>query len=324
MSECITAGEPLVLFIANEKGALSEVRHYTRYMAGADVNVSVGVSRLGHSVSFLTQVGKDPFGIFFHEFLAKENIDTQYVLTSPNHPTGFMLKALSDNGQPETFYFRKGSAASRLTKDKVDQIDFTNAKILHLGGILAGLSEDGYQTTLALIEKAHEHGLQITFDPNLRPVIWESEAKMIKRTNEIACLCDVVIPNAKEAKILTGEDEKEKAADFYLSKGVQQVIINLVENGAYSKKKLSDGTFEEITVPRFEVKHMVDRVGAGDGFVAGIVSAMLENLEGKDVLLRGNAICSIQMQHLGDNDGLPTKQELTQFMESSQLETVHL
>ncbi|GER65913.1 2-keto-3-deoxygluconate kinase [Weizmannia acidilactici] len=320
MSELITAGEPLILFIADEKGPLSSVRHYTRYMAGAEVNVSVGVSRLGHSVSFLTQIGEDPFGVYVKNFLNKENIGTQYVFSTPKYPTGFMLKGLSDIGDPETFYFRKGSAASKLTRAYVDQVDFSGAKILHLGGILAGLSESSYEATLALIEKAREYGLTITFDPNLRPVIWDSEEQMIKRTNEIACLCDVVIPNAKEGRILTGENEKEKVAAFYLSKGVHQVIINLVEEGSYTKKRTADGSFSETAAPKYEVKNLIDRVGAGDGFVSGILSGMLENLDDQATLMRGNAICSIQMQSLGDNDGLPTREELDAFMKSAVLE----
>ncbi|GER73206.1 sugar kinase [Weizmannia acidilactici] len=320
MSELITAGEPLILFIADEKGPLSSVRHYTRYMAGAEVNVSVGVSRLGHSVSFLTQIGEDPFGVYVKNFLNKESIGTQYVFSTPKYPTGFMLKGLSDIGDPETFYFRKGSAASKLTRAYVDQVDFSGAKILHLGGILAGLSESSYEATLALIEKAREYGLTITFDPNLRPVIWDSEEQMIKRTNEIACLCDVVIPNAKEGRILTGENEKEKVAAFYLSKGVHQVIINLVEEGSYTKKRTADGSFSETAAPKYEVKNLIDRVGAGDGFVSGILSGMLENLDDQATLMRGNAICSIQMQSLGDNDGLPTREELDAFMKSAVLE----
>ncbi|MCI1575103.1 MAG: sugar kinase [Weizmannia coagulans] len=319
MSEIITAGEPLVLFIADEKGPLHAVRHYTRYMAGADVNVSVGVSRLGHTVSFLTQIGEDPFGVYVKNFLNNENIDTTYVFSTPTYPTGFMLKGLSEIGDPETVYFRKNSAASKLTKEAVRQVDFSEAKILHLDGILAGLSESGYETTLALIEKARKYGLTITFDPNLRPVIWESEEKMMERTNEIACLCDVVMPNAKEAQILTGEHEKEKMADFYLSRGVRQVIINLVEKGSYSKKKLEDGSFAEAAVPKYEVKHLVDRIGAGDGFVSGILAGMLEQLDDQALLMQGNAICSIQMQSLGDNDGLPTRAALDAFMKSAAL-----
>lgn len=319
MSELITAGEPMALFIADEKGPLSSVKHYTRYIAGADVNVSVGVSRLGHSVTFLTQVGEDPFGTMITDFLRKENIDTSAVLTTKEWPTGFMLKGRSDDGSPETFYFRKGSASSKIMENSVGKVDFSGARILHLGGILAGLSDEGYQTTLALIKKARANGLKITFDPNLRPTIWDSEEEMIRRTNEIAFLCDVVAPNVKEGRRLTGETEKEKMADFYLEKGVKQVIINLVDVGSYTKKKEEDGSYSETFAPNFMTKEIIDRVGAGDGFVSGVVSAMLEGLSDYDTLLRGNAIGSIQMQNIGDNEGLPTREELDTFIKKTEL-----
>ncbi|MCQ2009474.1 sugar kinase [Sporolactobacillus sp. STSJ-5] len=319
MGELITAGEPMVLFIADDKGPLNTVQHYTRYSAGADVNVSVGVARLAHTVTLLTQIGNDPFGTFICDYLKKEKIDTAAVQMNNEWPTGFMLKGLSDDGQPETFYFRKGSASSRIDKDSVEKINFSGAKILHLGGILAGLSETAYQTTLALIRRARDKQLKITFDPNLRPTIWNSEKQMIQRTNEIACLCDVVMPNVKEARILTGETEKEKMADYYLEKGVKQVIINLVDDGSYTKKIGVDHSYTETFAPNFITKNIVDRVGAGDAFVSGVVSAMLEGLSDYETLLRGNAIGAIQMQHLGDNDGLPTREKLDAFMNETKL-----
>lgn len=319
MSELIAAGEPMILFVADEKGPLSKVRHYTQHIAGADVNVSVGVSRLDHTVTFLTQIGEDPFGEAICEFLTKEKIDISAVLKTKEWKTGFMLKGRADNGSPDTFYFRKESASSKIMADSVNKIDFSDAKILHLGGILAGLSESAYKTTLELIKKARESELTITFDPNLRPTIWQSEEEMIRRTNEIAFLCDVVAPNVKEGRILSGETEKEKMADFFLNKGVKQVIINLVDAGSYTKKRRADGNYSETFVPAFVTGKILDRVGAGDGFISGVVSAKLEGLSDYETLLRGNAIGSIQMQNIGDNEGLPIKEELDTFIKNTKM-----
>lgn len=230
-----------------------------------------------------------------------------------------MLKGLADNGHPETDYYRKGSAASHIDTKKLAFLDFADTKILHLGGILAGLSNEGYQATLKLIELARKHDVQIIFDPNLRPTIWDSEALMIKRTNEIANLCDVVLPNIKEGRILTGKTSVEEIADYYLENSksrIQQVIVNLVDDGSYSKHRRSDGNYQTERIVANKIPRIIDRVGAGDGFVAGVVSAKLENLNDRDCLKRGSAIGAIQMQNIGDNEGLPHKEELETFFDS--------
>ena len=74
MCEVLTIGEPMVMFLADTKQPLSQVDHFTKMIAGAELNVAMGLSRLGHSVSYMTQVGEDPFGEYIKDFLKKEQI----------------------------------------------------------------------------------------------------------------------------------------------------------------------------------------------------------------------------------------------------------
>ncbi|KRM06272.1 2-dehydro-3-deoxygluconokinase [Liquorilactobacillus ghanensis DSM 18630] len=323
MTELITAGEPMGLFIAQDKGPLKQVKHFSSRIAGADLNVAIGVARLNHTVKFISRIGEDTFGDQIKDLLQKEKIDLSGLQINSEWKTGFMLKGLADNGRPETDYYRKGSAASHLDIDKLADLDFSDTKILHLGGILAGLSEEGYQATLKLIEMARKNDVQITFDPNLRPTIWDSEDLMIKRTNEIANLCDVMMPNIKEGRILTGKTAVEDIVDYYLqnkNSQIQQVIVNLVDDGSYSKHRQPDGSYQTERVAAIKIPKIIDRIGAGDGFVAGVVSAKLEELSDRDCLRRGSAIGAIQMQNIGDNEGLPNKAELTKFMTENQVD----
>ena len=68
------------------------------------------------------------------------------------------------------------------------------------------------------------------------------------------------------------------------------------------------------TVPGFKVEKVVDTVGAGDGFAVGVISGILEGLSIRDSVRRGNAIGAIQVTHRGDNEGLPTREELSGFL----------
>ena len=79
MCEVLTIGEPMVMFLADTKQPLSQVDHFTKMIAGAELNVAMGLSRLGHSVSYMTQVGEDPFGEYIKDFLKKEQIDKSYI-----------------------------------------------------------------------------------------------------------------------------------------------------------------------------------------------------------------------------------------------------
>lgn len=316
MCEVMTIGEPMVMFLADTKEPLAKVNHFTKMIAGAELNVAIGLKRLGHSVSYASQVGNDPLGEYIIDFLNKESIDTSNVKKINTAPTGFQLKNRCDDGEAEVVYFRKGSAASKSDLDLLSSLNFDDTKILHITGIFPALSKTTRQMVDKLIDIAHKRGIIVTFDHNPRPVLWNSQEEMIAVTNEIACKCDVVMPGFKEGKLFTKKETKEEIADFYLNKGVSKVIIKMGDTGSYMKEKVSDGTYREYTFPSFKV-NVVDTVGAGDGFASGILSGMLEKLDNEKILERGNAIGAIQVTHLSDNEGLPTLKELTTFIKNT-------
>jgi len=303
------------MFLADTKEHLSNVGHFTRLIAGAELNVAMGLRRLGHTVTYISQVGDDPFGQYVKDYLKNENIDTTFIKTYKEAPTGFQFKNRTDEGDPEVLYFRKGAAASKITRDIIDTVNFAEAKVLHITGIFPALSETTLETTFKAIEKAHEQGMLVTFDPNPRPVLWENQERMINVINELAFKSDIVLPGFREGKLFTGKDTKEEIADFYLNQGVKKVIIKMGHTGAYSREKLDDGKIKEAESLSFEVP-VVDTVGAGDGFAAGVISAILEDLEDSEILERGNAIGGIQVMHVSDNEGLPTPEKLDNFFKN--------
>jgi 2-dehydro-3-deoxygluconokinase len=315
MSEIITIGEPMVMFLADTKEHLSNVEHFKRLIAGAELNVAMGLRRLGHTVTYISQVGDDPFGQYVKNHLKNENIDITSIKTYKEAPTGFQFKNRTDEGDPEVLYFRKGAAASKISKDILDEISFSEAKVLHITGIFPALSETTLETIFKAIEKAHEQGMLVTFDPNPRPVLWKNQERMISVINELALKSDIVLPGFREGKLFTGKDTKEEIADFYLSQGVKKVIIKMGHTGAYSREKLDDGKIKEAESLSFDVP-VIDTVGAGDGFAAGVISATLENLEDAEILERGNAIGGIQVMHVSDNEGLPTPEKLDNFFKN--------
>ena len=109
-------------------------------------------------------------------------------------------------------------------------------------------------------------------------------------------------------------DAAQKVADFYHQKGVALVVIKDGKNGAYVSEKKENGEITRDMIPGYPVKKVVDTVGAGDGFAVGVLSGLLKGLPVTECAKRGNAIGSIQVQHRGDNEGLPTEEILQTYM----------
>lgn len=305
----ILAGEPMGLLIAQNEGPLDEVSGYSLAVAGAEFNVAVGVARLQHKVTYMTKLGNDPFGKRIIKVLNENKIGNEFVSFSSTHKTGFMLKGMTSHGDPDIFYFRAGSAASTLSTDDVDKIDMRNYSYIHLTGILPALSDDTRKAVYMLFDKARSAGLTISFDPNLRPQLWPSEKIMRDTINDMAGRADIVLPGTAEGKILMGSDDPEKINDFYRRNGAKTVITKCGADGAF----VTDDT-SEYMVNGYNVKKVVDTVGAGDGFAVGIITGLMENLPLKDAVKRGNAIGAIQVMSRGDNEGLPSPDELKKFM----------
>jgi len=305
--DVITIGEAMAMFVATKTGELSAVDQFMKRVAGAELNVATGLARLGLKVGWVSRVGNDSFGQFVLDTLKKEGIETAGVTLDDRYPTGFQLKSkVTDGTDPIVEYFRKGSAASHLSPDDFRADYFTSARHLHLSGVAAALSESSY----ALLEHAAKvmkaEGKTLSFDPNLRPVLWKSEAEMVEKLNRLAFQADWVLPGVKEGQILTGEKTPEGIADFYLNRGVKAVILKTGADGAWFKTV--DG--EQGAVAAVKVENVVDTVGAGDGFAVGVVSALLEGKTLHQAITRGNIIGSLAIQVQGDSEGLPTREQL--------------
>ena len=322
----ILAGEPMGLLIAQSEGSLDSVSGYDLAVAGAEFNVAVGAARLGHRVTYMTKLGKDPFGQRIIHVLTANGIGSEFVTWSDDKKTGFMLKSRVSEGDPDIFYFRAGSAALRdmagrctriagsaastLSVEDVEKIQFSEYTHLHVTGILPALSDSTREAVDLMFDKAREAGLFISFDPNLRPQLWPSQDVMVQTLNRLAAKADMVLPGTAEGKILMGSDDPKEINAFYLQNGAKAVVTKCGGDGAFVSTK-----DEEYMVPGFKVETVVDTVGAGDGFAAGVITALMEGLPLKESVRRGTAIGAIQVMSRGDNEGLPYPEQLKAFME---------
>ncbi|MCG7338897.1 sugar kinase [Staphylococcus sp. ACRSN] len=310
MSKFLTIGEPIALFGSDEQDkSLEEAQKFTKYLAGAEVNVAVGVSRLGHSTQYVTRLGDDPFGGFIEKELSKNNIGTDYIEKTDAFWTAYQLKNRVSEGDPDIYYFRKGSAASHINEDILSEIDWSEIELVHLSGIFPAISSESLSAFNRLIEMIKQNQITSTFDPNLRPQLWNSEEEMRETINDLAKHADIILPGISEGKILVGSEDPEVIADFYLKQSeiTSTVIVKLGEAGAYIKQK---GNTVGMTIAGQRVEQVVDTVGAGDGFAVGVITGLLEGIDIKSTVARGNIIGALAVQSSGDNDGYPDRSKL--------------
>jgi 2-dehydro-3-deoxygluconokinase len=309
MSKILTIGEPMALFVADQEGDLKDVEHFSRFVAGAEVNFSIGMVRLKHAVTYISKLGDDPFGKQIEEFLQKNGIDTSYITYDAQYFTGMQWKQKVTSGDPHVFSLRRNSAASHMDVSTIAKLNWDGFDHIHLTGIPPALSAGCRQLVYELIKQARGKGVSISYDPNLRPGLWADQKEMIQVVNDLACLADIVIPGISEGKLLTGKEGVQEIANAYHAAGVKTVVIKLGAEGAYTS---SEG--QQFYTPGFPVTKVVDTVGAGDGFAVGLVSGILEGLSLQEAVRRGTAIGALAVMSPGDNDGLPDRDSLAAFI----------
>ncbi|MDZ7937513.1 MAG: sugar kinase [Rhodoferax sp.] len=304
--DVVTIGEAMALLVAETPGPLAGVDRFVRSCAGAELNVAVGLSRLGWRVGYVSRVGADPFGEYLLATLDAEGIDRRHVQVQAQYSTGFMLKSRELAGaDPQIAYFRKGSAASHMGPEDLPEATLSAARYLHITGISMALSDSMLELVRAMVLRARAAGVQVSLDPNLRARLWASPQVMTDCINRMAALAHIVMPGLQEGQLLTGRATPEEIAAYYLDAGADQVVVKLGPRGAYAATQSA-----RTWVPGFQVGQVVDTVGAGDGFAVGVLSGLMDGLPLVEAVVRGNAIGARVVQFVGDSEGLPTPEAL--------------
>ena len=173
MCEVVTLGECMAVLYPREPVTLDDADVLALDIGGAEANLSIGLSRLGHRARFISRVGDDPFGQRMRATLEREGVDTTYLATDAGAQTGVFFREWLPDGARRVYYYRAGSAASRLAPDDLRPAAFEGARIVHLTGITPALSASCAATVTRAIELAHAAGALVSFDPNYRPRLWD-------------------------------------------------------------------------------------------------------------------------------------------------------
>ena len=309
MSKVLLIGEPMELLLAQEKGKLSEVQSFKAGVTGAELNVAVGITRLGLTAAYMTRLGNDPRAERIRTFMSKNSIAEDLIITDAEHQTGCMVKSKAEPGEYEYHYYRQKTAASFISEADMDKLDLSDVHAVYFTGTFPAISDTAAKAAKRLIQRAKENHITVVFDPNLRGILWTKDENTINLLNEIAQSVDIFVPSLKEAETLCGLSDHNEIAEYYLNNGTEKVVVTLGKKGAFFKSRMESGI-----VPTFRADEVVNTLGAGDGFAAGLLSGICDDLPLGEAVVRANAVGAMQLHSNSDNEGLPTMAQLREDM----------
>jgi 2-dehydro-3-deoxygluconokinase len=314
MVDLVSMGETMIQLNAVTSGPLRYVNSFEKHAAGTESNVAVGMVRMGYSAGWISKLGDDELGRYIHGFLRGEGVDVSKVKIDSNAPTGlyFVQRDFPLPGKSVIYYYRKGSAASRLTPEDVDEAYIASAKIFHTTGVTLALSESCRKTVDKAIEIAHNSKVQVSFDTNIRLKLWSpDEARRV--ILPYLSKTDTLFTDIQDSEILVGEADPASAAKKYLDMGIKTAVVKMGDKGAYVANK--DG--EKSMGIAFKVP-VVDVTGAGDAFDAAFLSCRMRGMNLDRSIEFANATGALCVTVRGDVEAIPTTEDVKRFISGSE------
>lgn len=282
MADIITLGELLIDMTQDGTDEQGNGR-FTAYPGGAPANVAVAAARLGADTGFIGKVGDDSFGRSLAETLRKEGVNTDGLFVSDSVPTTMAIVSVDASGEREFSFYRNPGADTQLTtKEAVSVIENDLPLILHAGSLSMTTSPSREACEEAL-RFAKERGVIISYDPNYRAALWDTEENAVAMMKKLLPLADILKVSDEEMLMLTGTEDFEEGSLVLSGYGPRLVLVTLGSQGVFVRY----GEYAEV-VPGFRVK-VADTNGAGDTFLGAMLAQIAARGEGADLLCGLNA-----------------------------------
>ena len=266
MKDLVTIGE--ILIDLTYSGRQNGVPVYVANPGGAPANVAVAAARLGADSAFIGKVGNDYYGGFLRETLTENKVDVSGMLTDASAPTTLAVVSLTDAGERSFSFYRRNCADTLLSPEELSDELLGNTRFLHFGSV--SLTDDPARSaTLFAAKRAKELGATVTYDPNYRANLWNSEKEAVERMKSVLGFVDILKISDEELPLLTGTDDPEAGTrQLFDEYGISLILLTLGADGAYYRRGGETGKAEG-----FKVK-VADTNGAGNTFFGAFLSRM--------------------------------------------------
>jgi 2-dehydro-3-deoxygluconokinase len=283
MSEVVTFGEAMVRLSPPNFRRLEQARSLDVFVGGAELNTAVALARLGHGSSWVSRLTRNPLGRLIANHAREAGVGTEHILWTDDDRVGvYFLEFGAAPRASSVVYDRKDSAIAAIQPGMIDWPKvFTGTRWFHVTGITPALSSSAAETTRVALQAARAAGVRTSIDLNYRAKLW-SQQEAHRWMSEFMQWCDVLITTEEDChKVLQikGDNYEHVARQLADTYPLQVVAITLRENPLVWKNSWTAIAFKDGVTYRthtYEVE-IVDRLGAGDSFAAGLIHGLLQN-----------------------------------------------
>lgn len=283
---------------------------------GAPCNVLSMLQKLDHSTAFIGKVGNDIFGTKLRGVLEEVGIDVSHLITDKEARTTLAFVQTFEDGDRDFSFYRNPGADMMLDEDEIDEKMLKHCKIFHFGTL--SMTHKGVRkATKKAIKAAKENGALISFDPNLRPPLWESLDDAKEQIAYGLTKCDILKISDNEIQWFTGEENFDKGIKKLQDKyHIPLIVLSKGKDGscAYYKNL-------KVEKPAFVQEKTIETTGAGDTFGGCCLHYILKyGIKGLDeekldkMLTFANAAASIVTTKKGALRVMPSKEEVKDFI----------
>jgi 2-dehydro-3-deoxygluconokinase len=330
MKKIVTLGEIMLRLSSPEGERLSLANRLIVHYGGAEANVAVALAHFGFESFFISKVPINPLGKAVERHLRSNGVSTDFLLKGGERLGSYYLEVGVGERSGEVNYDRKYSSFSKMKQDEVDlDAALLGASLFHVSGITLALSPELRELTLHALKKAKDYGVKTSFDFNYRATLWsQGEAK--KAILPLLPFIDVCFCGELDAIYLLGMEKandslgSEERLKYYYSEltcmypNIEYICSTFRTVISASSNKLQGNLFVNGTLyqsPVHSIDPIVERIGGGDAFAAGILAGILDGLEPERNISFATAASALKHTIHGDCS-LFSKDEVFLFAEN--------
>lgn len=300
--DIITLGEGLIELSSDV--SLSLAQSLNKYYGGDTLATAVAATRLGSKVGYITRVGCDYFKEFLMDSWQAEGLDISQVKLTDDC-NGLYLLARPSDGTKEFSYYRKRTAASKISIEDISEKYIESTKIFYTSGIAQTLSLSAKEAIKKAYKIAKEKGVTTAYDPNYSPLITTPEETKESFEEVIADVDILFLSEKNDLAKLFDVDSIDKVIKYFWDMGINTVVIkSSKDNGYYT------GYAGDIVFTKFFTKETVDTTCSGDAFNGGFLHAMVSGFSPFEATKLASVVAGLQSQKIGAIKSLPTKEEV--------------
>ncbi len=307
----VTFGEVLLRLSPSENRKLLQATSLDFFFGGTEMNVGASLAFLGEPVKHITAVSNDLVGDAALAHMRQYGLDVSSV-QKVDHPIGqYILEVGSAMRSSQIAYNRLHGSFANIEADQIDwNSEFENAGFFHWTGISPAISENAYQALKAALVSAQEKGLHITADPAYRSNLWQYGRKGQEVLQELVSWSSIFIGGVNEINEILGasfaldKDGFIQAANELMKQcpAITQVFDKIRTGVSANWQKIYGRAWvngEYLETPELEITQVIDRIGTGDAYAAGLIYG-LRHFDAEKALEFANAACALKHTILGD------------------------